>query len=152
MYDQVLDNFRRATESTMQLQQELFKNWTQQWMQSPAMPVIPGLTGSNPAATWAEQLRTFQKQWANAVSEMLTKHRETLDTQYRAGIRTIEDAFRVGDAKDPDQFRRLTEELWRQGFDCLKTIIEAQIRDFQGAAEKWFEVFSKGAAAVTPKL
>ena len=40
MYDQVLDNFRRATESTMQLQQELFKNWTHQWMQSPAMPVI----------------------------------------------------------------------------------------------------------------
>ena len=152
MYDQVLDNFRKAAESTMQLQQELVKSWTQQWMQAPAMPVVPSMMSGNAAASWAEQVRTFQKQWANAVSDMLTKHRETLDTQYRAGIRTIEDAFRLGDAKDPEQFSRLTTELWRQGFDCFRTIIEAQIRDFQGAAEKWFEVFSKGAAAVTPKL
>ncbi len=152
MFDQVLDNFRKATESTMQLQQELLKNWTQHWMQFPAMPGMPSLTSGNPIAGWAEQLRAPQKQWANAVSEMLTKHRETLDTQYRAGIRTIEDAFRLGEAKDPEQFRRLTEELWRQSFDCLKTIVEAQMRDFQNAAEKWFEIVSKGVAAATPMV
>ena len=145
MYDQVLDNFRKATESTMQLQQEMFKNWTQQWIQ---MPGMPGMT-ANPAVGLAEQVRSLQKQCTNAVSDMLNKHRETLDTQYRAGIRTIDDAFRLGDAKDPDQFRRLAEELWKQSFDCLKTIVESQMRDFQGAAEKWFEVVSKGAASAT---
>ena len=151
MYDQVLDNFRKATESTMQLQQEMLKNWTQLWIQSPVMPGIPGMTAGNPAAGWAEQVRNLQKQGTNAVSDMLTKHRETLDTQYRAGIRTIEDAFRLGDAKDPEQFRRLTEELWRQSFDCLKTIVEAQMRDFQTAAEKWFEAVSKGVATTAPR-
>ena len=68
---------------------------------------------------------------------MLNKHRETLDAQYRAGIRTIEDAFRVGEAKDPEQFRKLTEELWRHSFECLKTVAEAQMRDFQAAMQKW---------------
>jgi hypothetical protein len=145
MYDQVLDNFRKATESTMHLQQEMFKNWTQQWFQ------MPGMT-ANPAVGMADQVRGLQKQCTNAASDMLNKHRETLDTQYRAGIRTIDDAFRLGDAKDPDQFRRLAEELWKQSFDCLKTIVESQMRDFQGAAEKWFEVASKGVASTTAEV
>jgi hypothetical protein len=145
MYDQVLDNFRKAAESTMQLQQELFRNWTQQWTQVPG--VMP-----NPAAGLADQMRGYQKQWTAALSDMMSKHRETLDTQYRAGIRTIEEAFRVGEAKDPEQFRRLTEELWRQSFDCLKTMVEAQMRDFQTASEKAMEAVSKTAAASTPKM
>lgn len=142
MYDQVLDNFRKAAESTMQLQQEMFRNWTQQWAQMP----IPGASTLNPAAGWADQVRTFQSQWTTALSDMMAKHRETLDTQYRAGIRTIEEAFRLGEAKDPEHYRRLVEELWRQSLDCLKTIVESQMRDFQASAEKLFETVSKTAA------
>jgi len=140
MFDQVLDNFRKAIESTMQVQQEMFKNWTQQWTQTPML-------SGNQAANWADQLRAFQKQLTSSVTDMLTKHRETLDTQYRTGIRMLEDATRLGEAKDLAQFRRLVEELWRQTFDCLKTLTEGQQRAFQTAAEKWFEVASKGAGA-----
>jgi hypothetical protein len=74
---------------------------------------------------------------------MLNKHRETLDTQYKAGIRALEESFRVNEAKSPDDFRRMTEELWRKGFETLKSSTESQIRDFQAAAQKWGELMAK---------
>ena len=101
-----------------------------------------------PGAAWLEQLSAAQKKWADTVTEMLNKHRETLDAQYKAGIRTIEDAFKVGEAKDPQQFRRLTEELWKQSFECLNTVVESQMRDVQAAMQKCYEVASKSAAGM----
>ena len=32
MFDRVLEGFRKASESTLQMQQDLFKSWTQQWL------------------------------------------------------------------------------------------------------------------------
>src|SRR5208337_934669 len=57
-----------------------------------------------PAAAWLEQLSTAQRKCAEAVADMLKRHQETLDEEYRAGIRAIDDAFRVGEAKNPEQF------------------------------------------------
>jgi hypothetical protein len=145
MFDQVLDNLRKATDSTIQLQQEMFRQWFQQWPQVLGIPT-PGTMLAN---SWADQVHAFQRKWSQTVTDMLNKHRETLDSQYRAGIRTIEDAFRVAEAKDPAQFRKLTEELWRSSFDCLKTAMEAQLREFQAAAEKAFEAMSKGGEAIS---
>ena len=152
MFDMILDNYRKAAESTMKLQQDMLRNWAMQWpqMYGAQMFGLP-LTGSAntsagmPGAAWLEQLSAAQKKWADTVTEMLNKHRETLDAQYKAGIRTIEDAFKVGEAKDPQQFRRLTEELWRQSFECLKTVVESQMRDVQAAMQKFYEVASKSA-------
>ena len=143
MFDQVLESLRNATNSTIQLQQEMFREWFQQWSQVAGIPT-PGSLLMN---GWNDQVHAIQKKWSQTVTDMLNKHRETLDAQYRAGIRIIEDAFRVAEAKDPEQFRKLTEALWRQSFDCLKTTIETQMRDFQAAAEKRIEVVSKGATA-----
>ena len=143
MFDEVLNNFRKATDSTIQIQQEMFRQWLQQWSSLPGVPT----PGSVLAKGWADQIQAFQKKWSETVTDMLNKHRETLDAQYRAGIRTIEDAFKVAEAKDPEQFRKLTEELWRHSFDCLKNTVESQLRDFQAAAEKGLEVMSKAAAA-----
>ena len=143
MFDQILDTYRRAAESTMQLQQMMLQNWTSQ-LPSAFLHGIPGMP--NPAGAWLEQVHAAQKKWADSVTEMLNRHRESLDTQYRAGIRTIQDAFRVGEAKDPEQFRRLTEELWRQSFDCLKTVVESQMKDVQAATTKWVEAATKSAS------
>jgi len=142
MFDQILDTYRKATESTMQFQQIMMRNWTQQW------PQMPGLGLPNPGAAWMEQAHTAQKKWGETVVGMLDKHRESLDAQYRAGIRIIEDAFRTGEAKDPEQFRRLTEELWRHSFEALKAVTEDQIRECQSATKKWFEAVSQGQNAV----
>jgi hypothetical protein len=136
MLDQVLENFRKASESTMQLQQDLFQKWTSQWPTT-SSPATPGTTA------WAEQAQAFQKRWLESVTDIMTKHREKLDTQYKAGIRAIEDAFRVTEAKTPDDYRRMTEELWRKSFDSMKNSAETQIHDFQKAVEKWFELMPK---------
>lgn len=133
MLDQILDNYRKAAETTIQLQQDMLRRWTQYW---PGMPDGPDA-----------QLADAPKKWAEALTGMMDKHRETLDAQYRAGIKTIEDAFRVGEAKDPEQFRKLFEELWRQSIQSLTTVVEAQMNDVQSVMQKWFEVASQGATA-----
>ena len=139
MIDQVFDNFRKASESTVQLQQEFFKQWTSQW--TAGAPTLPGV--SIDAAAWTQQAHTFQKRWLETLTEMMNKHRESLDAQYKAGIRAIEESFRVNEAKSPDDYRRMTEELWRKGFENLKSSTETQIRDFQAAAQKWCELVAK---------
>ena len=138
MFDQVFDSFRKASETTLQAQQDLFHQWMSQW---PMFPMEPATTGNKVVVT--EQARTFQKHWTDIVTALMTKHCEALDAQYRAGIRTIEDALRTTEAKSPEEFRRLTEELWRKSFEVLKQTIENQVRDFQIAVEKWSELMTQ---------
>ena len=97
---------------------------------------------TDPSA-WTQQAQTFQKRWLETLTEMMNKHRESLDAQYKAGIRAIEESFRVSEAKSPDDYRRMTEELWRKGFENLKSSTETQIRDFQAASQKWCELVAK---------
>jgi hypothetical protein len=139
MFDQLVDNFRKATEATMQFQQQMFRQWLEKCAHIPAAAPF----GKDAVA----EIQSFQKQWVEGVTGLLKRQRETLDAQYQAGIRIIEDAFHTADFKDPEQFRTLTEELWRQSFDCLKNAIESQLRDYQAAAEKAFEAVSKGMTA-----
>jgi len=141
VFDQILDNFRKATESTIQLQQEMTRQWFQQWASIPGLPNPGNKFGTTAAAA---PIASAPKQASEVVTELLNKHLKTLDAQYQAGIRTIEDAFRVLEAKDLEQFRKLTEELWRQSFNSLKSVIESQLRDFQSATEKGIEAVSKG--------
>ena len=143
MFDQVVDTFRKTIDSSMQIQQEMFRQFVQQWSQVPGVPT----PGSMIANTWADQIHTIQRKWAQTITDLLNRHREVLDTQYRAGIRTIEDAFRVGEAKNPEQFRKLTEELWRQIFESMKTVIETQTRDLQAVTQQGFEAMTKGITA-----
>jgi hypothetical protein len=153
MYDMILENYRKAAESTMKVQQDMLRNWTMQWpqmfgAQSFGFPLTGAPGTSMPGAAWLEQFSEAQKKWAETVTEMLNKHRESLDAQYKAGIRTIEDAFKVAEAKDPQQFRRLTEELWKHNFDCLKTVTESQMKDVQAAMQKFYETASKTASGL----
>jgi hypothetical protein len=141
VFDQILDNFRKATESTIQLQQEMTRQWFQQWASIPGLPNPGNMFGTTAAAA---PVASAPKQASEVVTELLNKHLETLDAQYQAGVRTIEDAFRVLQAKDLEQFRKLTEELWRQSFNSLKTVVESQLRDFQAATAKGIEAVSKG--------
>jgi hypothetical protein len=155
MFNMLLENYRKATEATMKLQQDMLRNWTLQWPQmfgaqtfgSPLMG-MPTANSAMPGAAWLEHFSAAQKKWAETVTEMLNKHRESLDAQYKAGIRAIEEAFKLGEAKDPQQFRRLTEELWKQSFECLKTVAEAQMRDVHSVMQKFYETASKTASGM----
>ncbi len=75
---------------------------------------------------------------------MLNRHRETLDEQYRAGIRVLDEVFRAGEVKDPEQFRRFSEDLWKQSLKTLETAVTSQMHDAQTVLQKWFEAASAG--------
>lgn len=136
MFDQLFESFRKASESSLQAQQEMFKQWMQQWPVSPAAG-----TGASPE--WANNL---QKRWLESTKETLTRHREVLDSTYRSGIQVIEQTFRVTDAKSPDEYRTLVEDLWRKLSETFKQQSEAQVREFQKAAERWLDVAQRGQA------
>lgn len=140
MFDQMLDGFRKATESSLQFQQEVFKQWTQQLVS--AQPNM-----GNPSADWT---RTIQKRWMELTIEMLNKHRSSLDAMYASGIQAIEQSFRMTEAKSSDDYRRIVDELWHRLFDTLKGQLETQFRDFQRWSEQSFEIAQKAQSQSQP--
>lgn len=132
MFDQLFESFRKASESSLQAQQEMLRQWMQQW---PAAP-----TNGGPSNEWKVAL---QKRWMESMTETLNRHREVLDSTYRSGIQAIEQAFRVTDAKSPDDYRKLVEDLWRKVSDTFKEQSATQVREFQKATERWVDVAQK---------
>jgi hypothetical protein len=135
MFDQLFENLQKATESTIQFQQEVLKSWTGQW---------PGLTKT--PAPWGEQFQKFQKNWGETVTGLFKKQQETLEAQFQAGLEHLEEAFQMAASKDPEEFRKKTVELWQKTFESLRQFSEAQVRDFQAAMAKWAEMATKKAS------
>jgi hypothetical protein len=136
MFEQVFENLRTATEANMQMQQELMKKWVALW---PGMPAA--------ANGGADQVVKAQKKWAEFMAELVKKQREVLEAQFSAGMRTIEEAFRLADVKNPEELRAKTIELWQKTFEWMRQSYEAQMRDFQAAIVKWGELMMKGPAS-----
>jgi hypothetical protein len=134
MFEKVYENLRTATEANIHLQQELFEKWVGLWVGVPAS--VKGKT---------DQVKV-QKKLAEFAAEVIKKQRETLAAQFNAGLKNIEDAFHLPEAKDPEELRAKTVELWQKSFDCLLETYEAQVRDFQAAVGKWTELLTKSAA------
>jgi hypothetical protein len=132
MFDQVIQNMRKATEVTVQLQQEMFKKWVNMWTGVPGAPPI-----------WGEQAQKVQTKWAETVTELLKRQRETTEAQFKAGMQNIEKAFQLGEVKTTEELRVKTIELWKQCFESVRQAHEAQMRDCQVAVEKWFELVTK---------
>ena len=79
MFDQIFEGVRKASESSLQMQQELFKYWTQQWSQAPVPGgVVP--SGVVPGGISPEWGRNVQKRWLDLVVEVLNRHRESIDS------------------------------------------------------------------------
>jgi hypothetical protein len=134
MFDQVFDSLRKAADSGLAMQQELFKKWVGLW---PGVPTAPAGLG--------EPVK-FQKKWVEVIGDLIKKERESLEAQFSAGLRNIEEAFRLAEAKDPQELRAKTIELWQKTFEVLRQTYENQLRDFQAAVAKWTELVMKGAA------
>jgi hypothetical protein len=135
MFEQVFENLRKATETSMQLQQELFTKWVSLWPGVPAKAKAGG-----------EEFLRIQKKWAEIAGEMVKKRREALEEQFSSGLRNIEEAFHLAEAKDPEELRAKTIGLWQNSFECLRQLYDTQIRDVQNAVAKWTELVMKGAA------
>lgn len=135
LFDEVFGNVRTAAEANLKMQQEVFRQWTALW---------PGLP--TPQSVWLDKFRDFQHQWATTVSELARKHRESVDQQYQAALVSLDEALRVSEAKDPEEFRKRAEHLCRKTLDCVREVSEAQIREFQTAVSKWTELVTKTAS------
>jgi hypothetical protein len=134
MFAQVIENFRKASESSFQVGQDLLKQWVQQ------AGAVPGKPQSG-VPEWAEGL---QKRWFELTTDALSKHRELLDATYRSSIQLLGQTLEVGEAKSLDEQRRRAEDLWRKLSDSVRVQYEAQYREFQEAANKWLEVVRSG--------
>lgn len=129
--EDVFQNIRKAAESGMKMHQEIFHQWSHLW---------PFPT---PQSLWVDKIRSFQRQWANAVSDLARKHREVIEKQYQAAIESLDAALEVPSSTNPEELRRRTEQLFRKMLDCMREISESQIREFQGAVAKWTEMATK---------
>jgi hypothetical protein len=135
MYDQMFEAYRKASESWLQVHQDVIKNGAQQWMSSP-----------NAAGVATDLQRTLHKRGLELTVEILNRHRETLDTIYKSAIHLLEQTSRMSEAKSPEEFRRLGEDAWRDWFESVKGQSETQFRDVQTWAGKSLELV-KGAQA-----
>jgi hypothetical protein len=130
MFDTILEGFRKTSESTLRVQQDMVKQLTQQWSSFP--------TTAGTAST--EQIQNFQKRWTHLLLETMKKQRQSLDSLYQSGIEMFEQFLRLSDAKSPEECRRAADELWRKFFEVSKVQSEAQFREAQEWAVKSFEM------------
>jgi len=129
--EDVFQNIRKAAEANLKMQQEVFQQWSQLW------PI------STPQSALVDKLRDFQKQWANTVSDLARKHRETMERQYQAAIESLDAALRVTESTNPEEYRKRSEQLCRKTLDCLREVSETQLREFQDTVTKWTELATK---------
>ncbi len=137
MYEQVMENLRKATESSIQLQQEMMQKW------SHLFPAGGGAAATVPAAA-LDSFAKFQKRWEEALTDALQRQREMVDAHYKAGLKAIEDMFQVGEARTPQEYQEKVVELYRRNFESLRALSESQLREFKAAAEKWAQLTTKG--------
>jgi len=135
LFEQVFDHLRKTAESNIQMQQELFRQWGANW---------PGFPQQETA--WLERAQKFQKEWTNTVKKLLSKHRETLDEQYRLAIDSLEEAFRVAQSSDPQEYAKRCEALCRKSLEALREAGEVQVKETQDALNKWIALAVKAAS------
>jgi hypothetical protein len=130
MIDQVFEAYRKASESSLLAQQDLLAQWSQMWTTASG-------NGGGSSLDWG---RTVQKRWLELVVEALGKHREAVDTTYRRVIEVVEQTLHLTEAKSPEEYRRMVDELGRKVIESFRAQTETQLRDFQSWAERSFEI------------
>jgi hypothetical protein len=138
VYEQVLENMRKATESSLRMQQDALQQWTALW---PGLPGLPGLPSVQ--AVWMDKVLEFRRQWSNTVSDLAHKHRNTLDRQYQAALEALDEALRVGETSSPEEYRKRTDQFCRKALECMREVSEAQIKEYQEAMNKLSELVAK---------
>ena len=130
--DQIFESFRRASGSSLQLQQEIWKQWTGQ------MP--SAANGAAGATDWIQQI---PKRWAEFASESLDRHRELLDAMFKLATEALAQTAHLYESRSPEEYRKGIEEMRNKMFETFKSQSDAQLRELQKASEKWFDVLVK---------
>ncbi len=139
MFEKIFDEYRKAVDSSFQMQQEMYRQWMNGWPVKP--PDVAKVVDRGPIK---DQIRSYQKKWSQTLAEAMEKHRESLNEQYKSGIDAIESAFRMTEAKTSEECWRLTQEFWRKSIDSYKKTFEAQSKYVEGLAQMWLEMVTRG--------
>jgi hypothetical protein len=79
------------------------------------------------------------------VKELLSKHREVADEQYGLAFDSLEEAFRVAQSSDPEEYAKRCETLCRKSLEIMRDAGELQAKELQEALNKWTELAAKSA-------
>jgi hypothetical protein len=126
---------RKTAETNLELQQEFFRQWGAAW---PGFP--------QPQNAWVERIQKFQKEWAKTFKELLSKHREILDDQYRLTLESLDEAFRVVQSSDPQEYAKRCEALCKKSLEVMREAGELQAKETQEALNKWIGLAVKAAS------
>jgi hypothetical protein len=132
----MFDTFRKASESWLKMQQDLFQTAT-----SSSLFGVP--QGAGVAPEWA---RNAQKKYVDLAAEVLERQRESVDALFKSTINLLQQTSQISEAKSSEDYRRATEDLWRSWFESVKSQSEAQFRDAQTLAGKSIEIVQKAQA------
>ena len=133
VFEQVFDNLRKAAESNIEMQQELFRKW------GAGFPGLP-----QPDNVWVDRVQKFQKEWTKTFAELANKHRKLFDDEYRIAIDGLKEAFRVVESADPQEYRDRCEELCRKSIELIREASELQLKESQEALNRWAALLVKG--------
>jgi len=134
VFEELFQNIRKAAETNLKLQQEVFSQWSSMW------PGIP-----TPQTAWLNSMQGFRKQWSQTVSDLARKHQNVIERQYEAAVGSLDAALNVADASTPEEVRRRSEQLCRKTLDCVREMTEVQVREFQEAITKWTDLLAKAS-------
>ena len=134
MFNNVMDTFRQATEATVNMQQEMFKQWLTMCPTPPRSP------------SWGNEIQEFQKQWASAVRDVVKQQTAVIEAQFQAGVKNIEQAYQCAEAESPEELHAKSLELWKQCFDNLRQVSETQMKGFESVMENWCALMTKPSA------
>jgi hypothetical protein len=135
MFEQVFENVRRATEFNIRTQQRLLRKWASLC----GVPASPNVMG--------EHVAKIQEQWMEFVTDLVKRRREGLEPHFKASLTILEEACCLVDAKDPEELRTKTMELWQKSLQCLRQFCETQMVDLETAITKWIELVTEASTA-----
>ena len=135
VFEQAFDNLRKAAESNIEMQQELFRKWGAAW---PGFPQADNV--------WIDRMQKFQKDWTKTFTELTNKHRKMLDDEYRIAIDGLKEAFGVAECADPQEYRQRCENLCRKSVELMREAGELQMKETQEALNRWAALAVKGSA------
>ena len=130
MSDQMFDTFRKASESWVKMQQDLFHTGA-------PTSFFGAAPGVGAAPDWA---RNAQKKCLDLATEILERQRESVDALFKSSINLLQQTSQISDAKSSEDYRRAAEDLWRKWFESVKSHSETQFRDVQTFAGKSLEI------------
>jgi hypothetical protein len=134
LFEDVFESLRKASEANIEAQQELFRQWSATW---------PGLP--QPQNAWLERAQKFQKEWANTAKDLLAKHQDVLDAEYELAVDSLEEAFRLAQSADPQDFAKRCENLCRKALESVRDVGEMQLKETQEALSRWMALAVKSA-------